>query len=80
MIPEGLGFLIIFRMLEDMVQGTNVDCREARFLTGNEANLFDNNLKTHIEQPSVTEGCAVLGNPLFVRQCVFWVEPEVEVS
>ena len=80
MVSEGLGFLIILPMLEDVTQGTDVDRHETRFLTDNEINIFCTNLKTYIEQPSVTEGCTVFGNPLFMRQCVFWVEPEVEIS
>ena len=80
MVSEGLGFLVVLPVLEDVAQGTDVDRRETRFLINIEVNIFCINLKTHIEQSSVTEGCTVFGNPLFMRQCIFWVEPKVEVS
>jgi hypothetical protein len=41
---------------------------------------LENRTKTHVEQASVTEGRPVFGDPTFMRQCVFWVEPKFEVA
>ena len=79
MVSDGLGFLIVLPMLEDVTQSTDVDRHEMRFLTDSEVNNPCTNLKTHIEQPCVTEGCTIFRHPLFMGQCVFWVESEVQV-
>ena len=79
MVSEGLRFLIILPMLEDVAQSTDVDRHETRFLTDSEVNNSCTDLKTHIEEPGVAEGCTIFRNPPFMGQCVFWVESEVEV-
>ena len=79
MVSEGLGFLIVLPMLEDVTQSTDVDRHETRFLTDSEVSNPPTDLKTHVEEPGVTEGCTIFRNPLFMGQCVFWVESEIEI-
>jgi len=78
MVSEGLGFLIVLPMLEDVTQSTGIDRHETRFLTDSEVNNPCTNLKAHVEEPGVTEGCTIFRNPLFMGQCVFRVESKVE--